>query len=67
MDFFVADSSNEFRHNIYLVEGVNRQGELCFLEENIDTSVIIESNFCTNCGFENKKKFKFCVSCGNVL
>ena len=36
-------------------------------EENIDTSVIIESNFCTNCGFENRKKFKFCVSCGNVL
>ena len=36
-------------------------------EENIESNIIIESNFCTNCGFENKKKFKFCVSCGNVL
>lgn len=36
-------------------------------EENIESNIIIESNFCTNCGFENKKKFKFCVSCGNAL
>ena len=29
---------------------------------NIKSDVIIESNFCIRCGFENKEKFKFCVS-----
>ena len=36
-------------------------------EENIEPDIIIESNFCINCGFKNKKKFKFCVSCGNEI
>ena len=36
-------------------------------KENIETDIIIESNICINCGFENKRKFKFCVSCGNEL
>jgi len=36
-------------------------------EENLESDIIIESNFCTNCSYENKKNFKFCVSCGNVL
>ena len=36
-------------------------------EDNLESDIIIESNFCTNCSYENKKKFKFCVSCGNVL
>tara|TARA_X000000368_G_C22558010_1_gene505141 strand:- start:11 stop:508 length:498 start_codon:yes stop_codon:yes gene_type:complete len=36
-------------------------------DDNIDSEIIIDSRFCTNCGFENKKKFNFCVSCGNKL
>ena len=36
-------------------------------DDNIDSEIIIDSSFCTNCGFKNKKKFNFCVSCGNKL
>ena len=36
-------------------------------EESIENDIILDSNFCISCSFENKKKFKFCVHCGNEL
>ena len=36
-------------------------------EEDADIDIVIDSNFCIKCSFENKKNFKFCVSCGHEL